>query len=161
MNESFVLTAVFMAVFAAGTLVATVRHAKRLQPPPMHPEFLREAFARQKQHRASGGEKAAAVMMMLGLAVPGVLLLALASSGLGRAIGGVLLGWIVFQLVFGIWYRRGGRLERAQQRALAKSEAFWSQPDAEERAKEMRRFPVSRRPTPPGGRTSPPSAPPR
>ena len=75
---------------------------------------------------------------------PGVLLVALADSEMGRTVGVFLLVWflvsIAIPLVVWLRLRRPGRLQAMRERELARSEAFWSQPDAERRASEMRRI---------------------
>ena len=135
-----VYTLLFMAAFAAAVCALAVRHAKASAPPPLRPDFLREAFARQSRGPTTG-ERVAVWMMRLGLGLPGTVLLVFADRAIGRVIGGALLGWVALQTLLVAWFRRSGRLEKAQQRALAASEAFWSQPDAEDRAREMRRHP--------------------
>jgi hypothetical protein len=111
--------------------------AGRNPAPPMRPELLRRRLDRSRGR--SGAERAAAWMMRLGLLLPGALLLAFAHKAEVRVMGGVIVAWSTLPLPLAVWLRRSGRLDAAQRRALDASEDFWSQPDAERRARDMRR----------------------
>ena len=104
--------------------------------PPPRPEWLRDQFARKPVSGAIAYGLMA--LFVLPLLVPGVLLIALADAGPGRTLGVALVAWAAGQLALGVWRGRPDRRKAYEKRLLADSEAFWSQPDAEERAKRMR-----------------------
>jgi uncharacterized membrane protein YqjE len=123
-----------LVALAAGGLVWVVRQRRAHPPAPLRPERLREIFDRQARG-PSTGERMALWMMRLGLAVPGAILALLVERTYIRFMGASLVAWVILATLLGIWARRSGRVEAAQQRAIARSEAFWSQPDAAERAR--------------------------
>jgi hypothetical protein len=130
----------FLLLFA-GACVAVVAAARRWTlrhpPPPMRPDALRARLARHD--RPTRAQRVAAWMLWLAFLVPGLLLLALAKSMEGRLVGAWLLAWFGVPRILSVLSRRTGRMQAARERALTASEAFWSQPDAEEQARVMRR----------------------
>jgi drug/metabolite transporter (DMT)-like permease len=158
MGEGTIATLILVGIWGPGLLLCVwmVRRARSRQHPPMRPEYIRRLI--EKRDRGiSTAHKVGLIMQMLVFVVPGVLLLTLATSSTGRVLGGLLLAWPVLYLLFAavlVWRvrRTQGGGEAARAKLLAESEAFWSQPDAEEKAREMRRlatwpFARSRRPS--------------
>ena len=121
--------------FQIGIDALTRRRLGGQQPPP-RPEWLREQFERKPIGGALG--YAITAMFFLPFIVPGVLLLALSDGDQGRSIGVALTAWAVGLLAIGIRRGRPAQRKRDQERMLARSEAFWSRPDAEEWAAKIR-----------------------
>src|SRR3954454_17759018 len=110
----------------------------RANPPaPPRPDEIRARFGRLE--RQTTAQKVAGWMLLAPLVVPGLLLGALADGPRARFAGVTIFGSFVAMLALSSATGRSGRVETVRARPLARSEAFWSQPDAEERARAQRR----------------------
>jgi hypothetical protein len=115
----------FMLLTAAiVALVVLMVRARRNPPAPPRPEVVRAQFERLK-HRSTA-ERVAGWVLLFPIVVPGVLLLAV-GDGRARTLGVMLFGSFAFALALSVATGRSGRYEKVRDRALARSEAYWSQ----------------------------------
>lgn len=103
--------------------------------PPPRPDFLRAEFERQSRPSTLGYRLAFAMFFTPFVLFPLVLFL-FSESATGRVVAAVWTAMLLVSFLITWWTRRPAA--RFQERALAASEAFWSQPDAEQVAREMR-----------------------
>ena len=118
------IVALVPLVGATIALVVLLVRAPRYRPAPPRPEVVRERFERLK-HR-SRAERVVSWMLLFPIIVPGVLLLAV-GDGRARIVGVMLFGSFAFSLALSVATGRSGRYEKVRARALARSEAYWSQ----------------------------------
>lgn len=117
---------VVLALLAAAilALVVLIVRARRNPPAPPRPEAVRARFDRLK-HRPRA-ERIVSSMFLVMYLVPGVLLIAL-GEGTARTVGVMYFGSFILVLAVSFATGRSGRYEKVRARALARSEAYWSQ----------------------------------
>src|SRR3954447_24902998 len=126
---AFLLVLLPLLAACAGLVWVIVR-ARAHPPAPPRPEQVRARFERL-EHRSTA-ERVVSWMLLMPFLLPPVLLVALAGDPRARFAGAALLGAAVLARALTFATGRSGKVETVRARALARSEAFWSQPDAEE-----------------------------